>query len=289
MDNRWEKISVASVNGTFVLFRLTGSESIIPVSCLVSLLSSNKKFKTPTMDTEMPKSFTWPLKKVAKSSKTFFVAQMSLRMAVVAFTLAGAITMVTSKQSVTIFGIVMQARYTYSSAFRFKVIADSVVCAVSLLSVVLVYSFSHLKSNTNNYFFLLCHDMVNMVVLISGCAASTAIGGVQCYSLFGAPFEAAFTATHCLVRRALQRRLHAVADAAHDFRLICRSSVIKKDQSRRAVDLVVSGFKLAARPDTESGTPSRFCCSWIDTSIITYLLQVSTSLNMFISLRIILL
>ncbi|CAA2994684.1 CASP-like protein 1F2 [Olea europaea var. sylvestris] len=136
------------------------------------------------MDTEMPKqeiSFIWPPKMATKSSKTFFVAQMSLRMVVVAFTLAGAITMVTSEQSVTIFGIVMQARYTYSSAFRFKVIADSVVCAISLLSVLLVYSFSHRKSNTNNYFFLLCHDMVNMIVLISGCAASTAIGSVGKY------------------------------------------------------------------------------------------------------------
>ncbi|KAL2500182.1 CASP-like protein 1F1 [Abeliophyllum distichum] len=99
---------------------------------------------------------------------------MSLKIVVIAFTLAGAITMLTSEQSVTIFGIVIQARYTYSSAFRFKVVADSLVCALSLLSLFLVYC----NSNPNYYFFLLCHYMVSMVVLISGCAASTAIGYV---------------------------------------------------------------------------------------------------------------
>ncbi|KAI3457790.1 hypothetical protein Pfo_014453 [Paulownia fortunei] len=137
------------------------------------------------MDPEMPKqetSFTvLPIspKIGSQNSKGFFYfAQLTLRILVIAFTLAGAITMTTSEQSVTFFGIVMEARYSYSSSFRFKVVADSVVCGLSVLSVILVIALNRPKSNPKNYFYLLLHDMVSVLLLLSGCSAAMAIGYV---------------------------------------------------------------------------------------------------------------
>ncbi|CAK9172004.1 unnamed protein product [Ilex paraguariensis] len=112
------------------------------------------------------------------SRRGFFMAQLTLRVLAIGFTLSAIATMVTSAQSISIFGIDMQARYTYSSAFRFKVGADAVVCACSFMSLILVSALNHPKSNTGNYFYALLHDMVTMVLAISGCAAATAVGYV---------------------------------------------------------------------------------------------------------------
>ncbi|KAL0331819.1 UNVERIFIED_CONTAM: CASP-like protein 1F1 [Sesamum calycinum] len=114
----------------------------------------------------------------------FYFAQLTLRVLVIGFTLAAAITMTTSNQSVAFFGIVMDARYTYSSSFRFKMVADSIVCGLSLLSVILLLSLNRPKSNPNNYFYLFLHDLVSAVLLLSGGSAAMAIGYV---GRFGQP------------------------------------------------------------------------------------------------------
>ncbi|CAK9175164.1 unnamed protein product [Ilex paraguariensis] len=120
-------------------------------------------------------------KSLSPPPRGFFMAQIGLRILAIAFTLAAICIIVTSAQTVTIFGIDMRASYTYSSAFRFKVGADAVVCACSLLSLIVVCVMNRPKSNTQNYFYTLLHDMVMMVLAISGCAAATAIGYVGRY------------------------------------------------------------------------------------------------------------
>ncbi|KAL7145861.1 hypothetical protein ABFS83_06G002500 [Erythranthe nasuta] len=134
------------------------------------------------MDPEMPKQEKeMPELRSQISSKRLMylqLVQLCVRIVVIAFTLAGAVTMTTSAQSVTVFGIVMDARYTFSSSFRFKLVADSVVCGLSVLSVVLVISLNRPKSNSKNYFYLLLLDMVSVLLLVSGCSAAMAIGYV---------------------------------------------------------------------------------------------------------------
>ncbi|KAG8385011.1 hypothetical protein BUALT_Bualt04G0177800 [Buddleja alternifolia] len=119
------------------------------------------------MEPEMPKqntSFTvLPMSSPKTSSETskkrvFYFAQLTLRILVIAFTLAGAITMTTSQQ--------------------FKVVADSVVCGLSVLSIVLVIALNSPKSNYKNYFYLLLLDLVSVLLLVSGCSAGMAIGYV---------------------------------------------------------------------------------------------------------------
>ncbi|KAK4477295.1 hypothetical protein RD792_016510 [Penstemon davidsonii] len=112
----------------------------------------------------------------------FIIAQYILRVFVIAFTLAGAIITATAYESVNVFGIVMDAKYTYSTAFRFKVVADSVVCGLSVLSVVILNALNSPKSNPKNYFYLFLHDLVSLLLLVSGCSSGLAIGFV---ALFG--------------------------------------------------------------------------------------------------------
>ncbi|PIN01707.1 hypothetical protein CDL12_25783 [Handroanthus impetiginosus] len=113
--------------------------------------------------------------------KFFYFAQLILRIVVIASALTGAITMTSSDQSVSFFGIVLKARYTYSSAFRYKVVVDSVVSGLSVLSLVLVISLNRPKSNPKNYFYLFLLDLVSLLLLLSGCSAATAIGFVGRY------------------------------------------------------------------------------------------------------------
>ncbi|KAH6829927.1 hypothetical protein C2S53_018698 [Perilla frutescens var. hirtella] len=103
---------------------------------------------------------------------------MGLRIMVIAFSAAGAVITVTSQQSVNLFGIVMSASYSYSSSFRYKVVADCAVCGLTVLSVILVISLNRPKSNPKNYFYLLLHDLVCVLVLLSACSAAMAIGFV---------------------------------------------------------------------------------------------------------------
>ncbi|KAL3630871.1 hypothetical protein CASFOL_023855 [Castilleja foliolosa] len=112
------------------------------------------------------------------SKRFFYFAQLALRIVVIALSVAGAIIMVTSQQTVSIFGIAMKARYSYSSSFRFNVVADSIVSGLVVLSVILVISLNHPKSNPNNYFYLLLLDLVSVLLLLSGSSAAMAIGYV---------------------------------------------------------------------------------------------------------------
>ncbi|KAK6155349.1 hypothetical protein DH2020_009597 [Rehmannia glutinosa] len=57
-------------------------------------------------------------------------------------------------------------------------LSDSIVCGLSVLSVILVISLNGPKSNPKNYFYLLLHDMVGLLLLLSGCSAAMAIGYV---------------------------------------------------------------------------------------------------------------
>ncbi|KAK4477297.1 hypothetical protein RD792_016512 [Penstemon davidsonii] len=131
------------------------------------------------MDYEKQKqnaTFTTPTQ--SANGFLFIIAQYILRVFVIAFTLAGAIITATAYESVTVFGIVMDAKYTYSAAFRYKVVADSVVCGVSVLSVVILIALNRPKSNPNNYFYLFLNDLGSLLLLLSGCSSALAIGYV---------------------------------------------------------------------------------------------------------------
>ncbi|KAB2011148.1 hypothetical protein ERO13_D09G000800v2 [Gossypium hirsutum] len=119
---------------------------------------------------------------VSKSSKTSsFKAQIMLRVFAAAFTLAAICVMTTSSQSFPLLGFTIKAHYSDSSAMRFLLVTDAIVCAFSVLSVLFVYRLSRSGSDTKYCFYLFLHDMVIMGLATSGCSAATAVGYIGRY------------------------------------------------------------------------------------------------------------
>ncbi|XP_055831744.1 CASP-like protein 1F1 [Solanum dulcamara] len=116
-----------------------------------------------------------------KSHKGLLATQILLRILSIAFTLAAIVMILISKQTVTVYGIEMEARYTYSSAFKFFAIANMIGCAFSVLSLILASVLGHKSVDPKNYFYMFLHDLIMMALLLAGCAAATAIGYVGQY------------------------------------------------------------------------------------------------------------
>ncbi|XP_008231051.1 PREDICTED: CASP-like protein 1F2 [Prunus mume] len=144
------------------------------------------KEKTSSVLPQMTSSSGLPMSSPRQQSKSLLVAQATLRISAIVFTLIAISVIVTNTQSVIVFGFKFEAHYTYSTAFRFLVGANAVVCAFSALSLIFLSLFlsrsvPQQQRQFKNYFFLLVHDVVMMVLIISGCAAATAIGYVGRY------------------------------------------------------------------------------------------------------------
>ncbi|XP_031252185.1 CASP-like protein 1F2 [Pistacia vera] len=117
----------------------------------------------------------------SSTRRSFFMAQVMLRILAIAFTLAAISVMLTSTESVMLFGIKLVATYSDSSAMRFFLGANITACIFSFLSLIFVCVISRSESQLNKCFYLFLHDMVIMVLLISGCAAASAIGYLSKY------------------------------------------------------------------------------------------------------------
>lgn len=112
----------------------------------------------------------------------FLIPQLILRFLVLAFTLSAVLVAVTARQSASFLSFVFNATYKDSSATRFQVGANAVACFFTFLSLLFLYGFRRPKSDpSRNYFQLLLHDMVMSILLISGCAAGTAVGYLAKY------------------------------------------------------------------------------------------------------------
>lgn len=116
-----------------------------------------------------------------KSQKYFMAAQFLLRLLGMAAALAAAWIMVTSKESVVVYGTDFDAKYSYSPAFKFFAVANLMACAFSALSLFLGCILGRKTSYPINYFFVFLHDLVVMTVLMAACATATAIGYVGQY------------------------------------------------------------------------------------------------------------
>ncbi|KAI9083982.1 hypothetical protein K1719_033978 [Acacia pycnantha] len=113
-----------------------------------------------------------------------FKAQHILRGLAVVFTAVSIVLLVTNTQTVTVFTIELQAHFYYSSAFKFLVAANAIVCASSaatLIVVVRMMKRGAIPQRRHYCFLLFLHDTVMMVMMMGGCAAGTAIGYVAQY------------------------------------------------------------------------------------------------------------
>ncbi|KAE8707164.1 Endosomal targeting BRO1-like domain-containing protein [Hibiscus syriacus] len=119
---------------------------------------------------------------VSNTSKGgFFTVQTMVRVFAAVSTLAAICVMATSSQTIVLFGFTIKAHYSYSSAMRFLFVTNAIVSVSSVLSPIFLYRLRSSGSSPKSFFYLFLHDMVIMLLAISGCAASTAVGYVSRY------------------------------------------------------------------------------------------------------------
>ncbi|KAH9289756.1 hypothetical protein KI387_033873, partial [Taxus chinensis] len=104
--------------------------------------------------------------------------EIFLRLMAAAATLCAAIVIGLDKQTIDLYGVYVQAKYYYSPAFAFFMVANATAATYALLSLVI-----HYKSNaTEGYLaarkWLFFFDFVMTLVITSGASAATAIGYV---------------------------------------------------------------------------------------------------------------
>ncbi|KAJ4850150.1 hypothetical protein Tsubulata_000632 [Turnera subulata] len=119
-----------------------------------------------------------------KTQKILLGVQIFLRVLTVATTLTAAALMVTNKQTVSIGGFVLDAKYSYDPTFKFFALANFIVCACTTLSLLFLYLAGRKGCNPNHYFMLFIHDLLAMSLVLAGFAAGTAIGYVGKYGNF---------------------------------------------------------------------------------------------------------
>ncbi|KAL3611817.1 hypothetical protein D5086_002837 [Populus alba] len=117
----------------------------------------------------------------SQSQRSLIMAQITLRFLAIAFTVTAIPVMITAKEPVSLLGLAIAPSYKQSSVMRFLLGVNATVFAFTVLSMLFVWPLRRSGSKPINYFFLLLHDMVMTLLLISGCAAATAVGYLSQY------------------------------------------------------------------------------------------------------------
>ncbi|XP_071728440.1 CASP-like protein 1F1 [Rutidosis leptorrhynchoides] len=112
---------------------------------------------------------------------SFMASQIWLRIIAAATSLVAAVLLFDSRQSKVFYGISLDARYSYSPAFKFYGIVNIVVCVFSVLSLLPAFTFGRNFSSSINYFFLFLHDLLLTLLMAGGCGAATTFAQVGKY------------------------------------------------------------------------------------------------------------
>ncbi|XP_074317159.1 CASP-like protein 1F2 [Silene latifolia] len=111
-----------------------------------------------------------------------YLGQIGLRVTALGTSLAASCLTFTNKENALVYDVPMDAKYSYSSAFKFFAFATAVASGFALLSLILTLILrwkATLKGNHHFLFFL--HDLVMTMLMVGGTAGATAIGYVAKY------------------------------------------------------------------------------------------------------------
>ncbi|KAL3617595.1 hypothetical protein CASFOL_037916 [Castilleja foliolosa] len=111
----------------------------------------------------------------------YYATQICVRFTAIAITLAAAWLTVTNKQTAVVYGIQVDARYSYAPAFKFLAIANFVALAFSVLSVLLVFILGKVALCPAHFYIFFLHDLMITLLLMAACAASTATAYIGKY------------------------------------------------------------------------------------------------------------
>ncbi|CAN4089299.1 unnamed protein product [Withania somnifera] len=98
------------------------------------------------------------IEKSPMKSQTY--AQILLRILATAFTLTAACIILKSNETLTVFTVEVDARYTYSPALKFFAYANIIGCALSVFTLFVACIFGRQGLHPNKYFYLFIHDLV---------------------------------------------------------------------------------------------------------------------------------
>ncbi|XP_076882272.1 CASP-like protein 1F2 [Bidens hawaiensis] len=112
---------------------------------------------------------------------SFMASQIWLRIVAAATSIAAVILMLNSRQSKVLYGTSLDARYTYSPAFKFFTFMNVVACALSVLSLLPAFKLGRKSSNSVYYFYLFVHDLILAILLAAGSGAATSFAQVGKY------------------------------------------------------------------------------------------------------------
>ncbi|KAL0300083.1 UNVERIFIED_CONTAM: CASP-like protein 1F1 [Sesamum angustifolium] len=96
-----------------------------------------------------------------KSSKLFILTQIPLRILAAAVTLAATSITLTNKQTAVIYGIQIDARYSYSPALKFFAHANLIACAFTVLSLFLALILRNKALDSTYCFYMFLHDLIH--------------------------------------------------------------------------------------------------------------------------------
>ncbi|XP_071711800.1 CASP-like protein 1F1 [Rutidosis leptorrhynchoides] len=109
---------------------------------------------------------------------SFMASQIWLRIIAAVTSTVAAVLLFNSRQSKVLFGTNLDARYSYSPAFKFFGMMNIVVCVFSVFSLLPVFTLGRKFSNSINYFFLFLHDLLLTLLMAGGCGAATTVAQV---------------------------------------------------------------------------------------------------------------
>ncbi|KAL0342666.1 UNVERIFIED_CONTAM: CASP-like protein 1F1 [Sesamum calycinum] len=96
-----------------------------------------------------------------KSQKLFILTQIPLTILAAAVTLAANSITLTNKQTAVIYGIQIDARYSYSPALKFFAHANLIACAFTVLSLFLALILRNKALDSTYCFYMFLHDLVH--------------------------------------------------------------------------------------------------------------------------------
>ncbi|MED6222178.1 hypothetical protein PIB30_061826 [Stylosanthes scabra] len=119
---------------------------------------------------------------ITSKQRFLITAPNFLRLLSILFSAASVTVMVTSNQTVSLFSLSLEAHFYYSAAFEYLVAVNCVVSLFTVLTLIISFVVGQvLLKRRDYYFYLFTHDIVATLLLMSGCAAATAVGYVGQY------------------------------------------------------------------------------------------------------------
>ncbi|KAI3976100.1 hypothetical protein MKX01_016783 [Papaver californicum] len=104
--------------------------------------------------------------------RKFLYVETPMRIIGIISSLISIVLMVTCKQVSLYLGIEFVAKYSYSPAFKYFVVANGVACFFSVVSLFLVNPCSK-NPDRKKHFIIFMTDLVATVFYVTGCAAAT--------------------------------------------------------------------------------------------------------------------